>query len=689
MPEIERPLKVFLFHAPSDKIAVRDLYLRLLGEGVDAWLVKDKLLPGQDWTDEIHKAVGEADAVIICLSEGFNQGEFRRKRARAAFDAVVEQLDDELFLICARLEDCALPEPLGKCQSVDLFETGGHEMLIHALQAHAEQIGATLEIKESALPQATVTRVEGEQPVPEEKPVETVQGIIELVEGSGILIEGSAVRQYKPERTILLTLLGFAVISMMALFGPAWIEESTPVTVTPTLKPTRTAAPPKEVTPDLSFQFRPIPTLVSQGKVSHLVFLIDTSGSMGGQRSRVVKSTVSEFIARLGDDYLISVIEFDTNVELRMDSTRDRAAAFHAIRAITIKAAEDGSCLFDAMSAGFQQASPTTISEGTASIIILLTDVAVGDNVGQGCGSRVEFEFDALLWEPTVPPLFTIYLGDHFAQNQGIAWTPGENAIRLADDEEDIEHTLLLISQAAGLDLSTEMALPARITDTRRVSMVFVPSGEFIMGDKTVHLDSFWIDKTEVTNGMYARCVQAGACSEPRSSRSNTHDLYYGTTEFENYPVIYVSWEDARNYCAWTAGRLPTEAEWEKAARGTDGRQFPWGDADPSGVVGLVNYYGQDTIAVGSYPNGAGPYGALDMSGNVSEWVADWFSMDSYNSPPYRNPLGPEIGEYRVWRGGSWANTSVDSIRAYSRTGNLPTDSSGGIGFRCARDASP
>jgi formylglycine-generating enzyme required for sulfatase activity len=217
--------------------------------------------------------------------------------------------------------------------------------------------------------------------------------------------------------------------------------------------------------------------------------------------------------------------------------------------------------------------------------------------------------------------------------------------------------------------------------------MVFVPPGVFIMGDNTVYVDSFWIDKTEVTNAMYARCVQAGVCSPPRLARSNTRDLYYGSTQFDDYPVIYVSWEDADNYCAWAGARLPTEAEWEKAARGADGREFPWGDADPAGADALLNFRTQDTTEVGSYPDGASPYGALDMAGNVSEWVVDWLSEDYYHNPPPSDPAGPETGEYRVWRGGSWANTSTDRVRTYSRTGNPPTDSSSGIGFRCARDA--
>jgi formylglycine-generating enzyme required for sulfatase activity len=293
-----------------------------------------------------------------------------------------------------------------------------------------------------------------------------------------------------------------------------------------------------------------------------------------------------------------------------------------------------------------------------------------------------------LTWNLPVP-VFSIYVGDDFTQSELVSWMVGQGAIQTVTDEKEIYSTLLAMSEAAGLGVDTELRLPAPTTDASHEAMVFVPPGEFIMGENTVYLDPFWIDKTEVTNAMYAQCVQAGACSAPHSNRSDTRDPYYGNPEFDNFPVIYVSWEDANDYCTWVDGRLPTEAEWEKAARGTDGRPFPWGDDDPARVKGLLNYRAQDTMEIGSYPDGASPYGALDMAGNVSEWVADWLSMDYYANPPASNPLGPNSGEYRVWRGGSWANTSTEWVRTYSRTGNFPMDSSSGIGFRCVRDANP
>jgi formylglycine-generating enzyme required for sulfatase activity len=260
------------------------------------------------------------------------------------------------------------------------------------------------------------------------------------------------------------------------------------------------------------------------------------------------------------------------------------------------------------------------------------------------------------------------------------------------DTEKEIDKALRSISEKNDLALDTKSTTSAfaATTSPRRLPAVFVPPGEFSMGNgNKVSLDAFWIDKTEVTNAMYAECVQAGQCNAPRSTSSRTRNSYYGNSTFDDYPVIFVSWVDANAYCAWAGGRLPSEAEWEKAARGTDGRQFPWGNEDPWSLGDLLNFAGQDTTQVGTFPDGVSPYGALDMAGNVAEWVADWYSLDDYNHPPASNPLGPDAGQYRVWRGGSWGNNTTEWIRTYSRTGNPPTDSSSGLGFRCVRNASP
>jgi formylglycine-generating enzyme required for sulfatase activity len=694
MTENKRPLKVFLYHAPTDRLATRDLYLRLIKDGVDTWLVKEKLLPGQDWKQELQRAVREADIVVVCISREFALVETRQKEVQAAFDSTIEELNGEIFVIPVRLEACDLPEYLRNWQRVDLFEEDGYEELMRALQAQANQIGALVQAKESSLPQITGPNVPEARPIPEEKPLEAGQKVLEIREGAGVLLEGSAMAHQEPlqrklRRALLLLLVGLVGSVAAVMLYYARLQRGDQLSSTLNRNATQTPTSATKTSLVITPTLKPLPTLVGKDNISHIVFLIDTSGSMQGQRIRTVKSAVSKFVSRLGDDYLVSVIEFDKNVELRVASTRDHAAAREAIESIAVDVEHDGSCAQDALSAGFQQALPTPAEEKAETLMLVLNDVAMGDHVGWNCGIRVTN--DSLNFTLSLPvPIFSIYVGDDFLDNRFAVFLGGEGASLSAPSEKKIESTLLSISQAAGLKLKSESVTSAQTTDVRQMSMVFVPVGEFAMGSDPlymVHIDSFWIDKTEVTNAMYGRCVQAGACNPPRSSGSNTRDSYYGNPEFDQYPVLYVSWLDANAYCTWAGGRLPTEAEWEKAARGIDARLFPWGDVDPASVADLLNFRGQDTVQVGLYASGASPYGALDLAGNVSEWVTDWFSPDYYNSPPPSNPLGPDSGEYRVWRGGSWANTSTDLVRTYTRTGNLPTDASGGIGFRCARDA--
>lgn len=218
--------------------------------------------------------------------------------------------------------------------------------------------------------------------------------------------------------------------------------------------------------------------------------------------------------------------------------------------------------------------------------------------------------------------------------------------------------------------------------------MVLVPGGEFTMasGSAThrVEIDPFYLDKYEVTVARYGKFLGATKRKEPENwGNSSTYQ--------PSQPITGVTWDDALAYCRWAGKRLATEAEWEKAARGTDGRLYPWGNDPPDPK--LANYQAESGYsstaglkAVGSYEEGKSPYGAYDMAGNVWEWVADWYDEDYYRHGPNRNPPGPTGGEEKVIRGGSW-DFQARALLAVSRMSYAPTMRTGFIGFRCAQDA--
>jgi formylglycine-generating enzyme required for sulfatase activity len=236
-------------------------------------------------------------------------------------------------------------------------------------------------------------------------------------------------------------------------------------------------------------------------------------------------------------------------------------------------------------------------------------------------------------------------------------------------------------------------------TYPEQAGMIQVPAGPFTMGDNEgsggdedpehlVELSQFWLDKTEVSADQYQACVAAGACAPAGSAAGCNAPL----AERASHPINCVDWSQADAYCRWAGKRLPTEAEWEKAARGEDQRRYPWGDAPPD--AGRLNYQNNAgaTEPVGSHPSGASPYGLLDMAGNVFEWTADYYSADYYAQSPAQDPQGPPPpaeGDFRVVRSSSWNTGDLRALASAVRNNFSAPTADPSLGFRCASSTNP
>jgi serine/threonine-protein kinase len=248
------------------------------------------------------------------------------------------------------------------------------------------------------------------------------------------------------------------------------------------------------------------------------------------------------------------------------------------------------------------------------------------------------------------------------------------------------------------VSLPTETPVPNEIRDIKNVPMRLVPAGEFIMGSddtgdvgsrpaQDVYLDAFYIDKFEVTNEMYDACVYAVECRRPQQGGSATRTTYFANPVYAKFPVLYVDWKMANAYCEWRGARLPTEAEWEKAARGTDARLYPWGNEEPD--CNLANHVGcvADTTPVDQHEPGISPYGVYGMSGNVWEWTSSLFKGYPYKADDGRED--PDVLGERIARGGSWHVFGGNSgnVRVDTRLKLDPGYFGGYVGFRCVVSA--
>ena len=265
------------------------------------------------------------------------------------------------------------------------------------------------------------------------------------------------------------------------------------------------------------------------------------------------------------------------------------------------------------------------------------------------------------------------------------------NELGLNTDQQALYQQLQAKLPRSRSAASMRLVLAGGETDLLDTQMVLVPAGKFTRGStlgddekpvRQIYVNAFYMDKFEVTVGQYARYLEATEMEEPPdwSTMNQVQHL--------RRPVVNVSWEDAVNYCKWAGKRLPTEAEWEKAARGTDGRIYPWGNEAPTRLH--ANYGRKDwddhlaLAPVGSFEAGKSPYGIYDMAGNAWEWVFDWYGLDYYKNGPDKNPIGPAKGIEKVVRGGSWLYVS-EFLRSAHRFNAQPMNRHFGYGFRCAK----
>jgi formylglycine-generating enzyme required for sulfatase activity len=243
---------------------------------------------------------------------------------------------------------------------------------------------------------------------------------------------------------------------------------------------------------------------------------------------------------------------------------------------------------------------------------------------------------------------------------------------------------------------NVQFKLPVDYDDTpvSYLDWVYIPAGEFLMGSSDadteradneipqhmVYLNSYWISKTEITNAMFNTCVEAGVCKYSVSFKTNPH---YLDSAYANHPVVYISWQTAQVFCKWLGGRLPTEAEWEKAARGVNDDEYPWGTGLPSLIFTNSNNLVGDTTPVKAFPQSISYYGVLDMGSNVREWVSDWYDPDYFKNSPYENPKGPDKTGLKVLKGASYLDP-YRYTRAANRLAHKPSSPGAVRGFRCA-----
>jgi formylglycine-generating enzyme required for sulfatase activity len=663
----KRPLKVFLCHAHADRDPVRGLYTRLTQDGVDAWLDEENLLPGQAWRDVIEESVRTSDIVLVCLSsQSVTKEGFVQKEIKIALDVADEKPEDTIFVIPARLGDCVVPRRLKDLQWVNLFDESGYRRLMLAFNEKSKRIDASFELpKQHSIVMPS-----------DETFIKKVADELDKLSFWGKLV--AWFRHFfwpNPKMMIfiaLISIVGIIVIRSLDLhpfekwFVPVLTSTETAMvsTFASTLPPTATHTPAFTLTPSVTPTYTPtfvLPesgyTIVDPADVFKLVAKTDPFGKIAKEQYAPQE-----------------INSVDRTLFYTIDGTPDKPMQWRWYWCAT-------------------------------------TEEILKQNVN---GIDVVFQADGRLI-PHEQLAFTSYSYPKDTGGTGWCatfstvikdWKPGVYHFVIASTIKSVindgEATFLSGFQISDFTVKIrELALKTEIVDDKGVQMALVQGSSFQMGGgakvdqqpiHAVYLNSYYIDAYEVSNALYKACVDANVCQPPKDLSSTTHPSYYTDPRFNNYPVVNVNWSEAEAYCQWRDARLPTEAEWEKAARGVGGRTYPWGNllectyANYLDVGGTQCFVVGDTTPVDKYNKGVSPFGVYGLVGNVWEWVSDWYSESYYSVSPLVNPQGVDSGQYRVMRGGSWKDDSNNMLPTL-RNWYDPESYSNTIGFRCAKDA--
>lgn len=640
----KRPLKVFLCHASTDKPKVRELYRYLKKRGIQPWFDEEDLVGGQDWQVEIPKALATSDAIIICLTKNSVDKEgYIQKEIKFALDKALEMPEGRIFLIPVKFEECEVPFTLSRYQWVDLTVESGYAKMMKALKFRASQLErSTVEVFKKDVEEENLAREKKEREATEQ--IERERKEKEFREKQAYEANEKEKRdteKAEQERKRKLEKLLKENDRRLETAKRKYKWDTFFLNIRHRLR---------MFFIDIRYKFLPILFgLIAIGTLVFMAFYL--------QKILPELKINSSLISQPSQ---VSTEVFIPTATITVSSTSTENPTSASTSLPTESSLTTNDCLYEVVAGD--------------TLLTIADKFGIGGNNWKSLSCASDDLAGCDMSNP---------------DNIAVGWR-----LIVRDVNDD-----MCVNSGGHPQSSSETSLPTEITDAKGVSMVLVPAGEFLMGSDSglsveqpvhqVYLDGYYIDKYEVSNAAYKTCVETGNCTPPQKDISYTRSRYYGNSEFDDYPVIYVDWSQSKTYCEWREGRLPTEAEWEKAARGTESRKYPWGEG-----IGckFTNYWGKDggcvgdTTKVGTYVSGVSPYGVHDMAGNVWEWVNDWYDSEYYQDSPYLNPLGPSSGERRVLRGGSYADPGVlwssyrfslvpDNIYHYFFQ----------VGFRCAR----